>query len=138
SPTWVPPNGASAGGRTNNPMAHLRCTRLPDRRWLDLPRSIFRLGCVLGHCLRPVHTARLPFLPTPGGSGRNRSHQINPNVNYGPLNGIARDRIKTDLIARKWDDLLRVAGSLKLGPVSVHERMRIFQGGGRNPGFVHP
>jgi nucleoside-diphosphate-sugar epimerase len=33
------------------------------------------------------------------------------------LNGIARHRVNTELIARQWDDLLRAAGSLKLGAV---------------------
>src|SRR6266699_1526187 len=36
------------------------------------------------------------------------------------------------LITRNWDDLLRVAGSLKLGYVSAHDLMRTFQGSGRN------
>ncbi|MGI9146657.1 MAG: Tn3 family transposase [Chloroflexota bacterium] len=36
------------------------------------------------------------------------------SANYGPLN-IACHRINTDLIARNWDELLRVASSLKLG-----------------------
>lgn len=37
------------------------------------------------------------------------------------MNGIARHRINTELIGRHWDDLLRVAGSLKLGAVSAHD-----------------
>jgi TnpA family transposase len=48
------------------------------------------------------------------------------------LNGIARHRINTELIARHWDDLLRVAGSLKLGAVSAHDLMHTFQGTGRH------
>jgi len=31
------------------------------------------------------------------------------------LNGIANHRINTKLIEENWDDLLRLAGSLKLG-----------------------
>jgi Tn3 transposase DDE domain len=46
-----------------------------------------------------------------------------PPVNWG---------INTNLIARHWDDLLRVAGSLKLGAMSAHELMRTFQGTGRD------
>jgi TnpA family transposase len=42
-----------------------------------------------------------------------------------------RDRIITDLITRNWDDLLRVAGSLKLGAVTAHDLMSTFQGSGR-------
>ncbi len=37
------------------------------------------------------------------------------------LNDIARRRINTNLITRNWDDLLRVAGSLKLGVVNAHD-----------------
>jgi len=35
-------------------------------------------------------------------------------------------------VARHWDDLLRVAGSLKLGVVSAHDLMRTFQDSGRS------
>jgi TnpA family transposase len=45
---------------------------------------------------------------------------------------VARHRINTDLIAHHWDDLLRVAGSLKLGVVAGHDLMQTFQGGGRH------
>ena len=40
------------------------------------------------------------------------------------MNGIARSRVNTTLIARNWDDLLRVAGSLHQGTVSASELMR--------------
>jgi TnpA family transposase len=45
---------------------------------------------------------------------------------------VARHRINTDLIASHWDDLVRVAGSLKLGVVAGHDLMLTFQGTGRN------
>ena len=44
----------------------------------------------------------------------------------------ARNRLNLDLIIQNWDDLLRVAGSLKLGIVSASEIMRTLQGG-QNP-----
>jgi len=53
---------------------------------------------------------------------------------YGLLNGLARQRLNTDLIANNWDDLLRVAGSLKLGALSASEFMRTVQSGGPWPG----
>jgi hypothetical protein len=40
-----------------------------------------------------------------------------PDADYGKLNGLARQSVKLDLIAEHWDDLLRLAGSLKLGRV---------------------
>jgi TnpA family transposase len=72
------------------------------------------------------------FCPRLADLGDTRFYRINPTADYGPLNGIARHRINTELIARHWDDLLRMAGSLKLGVVSAHDLMRTFQGTGRN------
>jgi TnpA family transposase len=40
---------------------------------------------------------------------------------------IARHRINTKLIAEHWDDLLRLAGSLKLGMVQATSVMRTLQ-----------
>jgi hypothetical protein len=48
------------------------------------------------------------------------------------LDRLARHRVNLNLIARNWDDLLRVAGSLKLGMVSASELMRTLLGG-KNP-----
>ena len=45
-------------------------------------------------------------------------------ADYGSLQTIARTRVNTKLIARNWDDLLRVAGSLHQGTVSASELMR--------------
>jgi TnpA family transposase len=72
------------------------------------------------------------FCPRLADLGDTRFYRINPTAHYGPLNGIARQRVNTDLVARHWDDLLRVTGSLKLGVVSAHDLMRTFQGSGRN------
>jgi TnpA family transposase len=71
------------------------------------------------------------FSPRLADLGETRFYRINVGANYGVLNSIARHRINTELITRNWDDLLRVAGSLKLGYVSAHGLMRIFQGSGR-------
>jgi TnpA family transposase len=72
------------------------------------------------------------FCPRLADLGDTRFYRINPTAQYGPLNGIARHRVNTELVARHWDDLLRVAGSLKLGVVSAHDLMRTFQGSGRS------
>ncbi len=47
------------------------------------------------------------------------------------MNAIARQRINLDLIAQNWDDLLRLAGSLKLGRVPATGIMRTLQVGDR-------
>jgi len=72
------------------------------------------------------------FCPRLADLGDTRFYRINPSAHYGSLIGVARHRINTDLIARHWDDLLRVAGSLKLGVVAGHDLMQTFQGGGRH------
>ena len=64
------------------------------------------------------------FSPRIADIGETRFWRIDESANYGALNGLARNRVNTELIANNWDDLLRVAGSLKLGTVSASELMR--------------
>lgn len=71
------------------------------------------------------------FSPRLADIGETRFWRIDPQADYGPLNGLARNRINLDLIVRNWDDMLRVAGSLKLGTVSASTLIRALQGGGR-------
>ena len=71
------------------------------------------------------------FSPRLADIGEARFWRIPKAADYGPLNGLARHRIKTSLIRQNWDDLLRVAGSLKLGTVSASELMRTLQSSGR-------
>ncbi len=56
---------------------------------------------------------------------------MDPAADYGVLNGIARHRINTRLFAENWDDMLRLAGSLKLGKVQAMNVMRTLQIGDR-------
>lgn len=72
------------------------------------------------------------FSPRLADIGGTRFWRIDAGAHYGALDGLARHRVNTALIANNWDDLLRVAGSLKLGTVSASELMRTLQGGG-NP-----
>lgn len=69
------------------------------------------------------------FSPRLADIGEARFWRIDAKANYGALHGLARYRVNTELIASNWDDLLRVAGSLKLGTVSASELMRTLQGG---------
>ncbi len=57
--------------------------------------------------------------------------RMDAEADYGPLNNLAHNRIKSNLITDHWDDMLRVAGSLKLGTVHATNLMRALQGGGR-------
>ncbi len=71
------------------------------------------------------------FCPRLADMGGARLWRIDPAADYGPLNRIARHKINLDLIARHWDDLLRLAGSLKLGLVQATSIMRTLQVGDR-------
>ena len=61
---------------------------------------VFGLFCLLGY----------RFSPRIADIGGARYWRIDPAAHYGCLNGIARHRINTKLIAEHWDDLLRLAG----------------------------
>ena len=71
------------------------------------------------------------FSPRLADIGETRFWRIDPEANYGPLNGIARHRINSDLITNNWDDILRVAGSLKVGTVHASTLISALQRGGR-------
>jgi TnpA family transposase len=67
------------------------------------------------------------FSPRIADVGGTRYWRIDPTADYGALNGIARHRINTRLITTYWDDMLRLAGSLKLGVVQATAIMRTLQ-----------
>ncbi len=71
------------------------------------------------------------FSPRLADFGESRFWRIDPKADHGALNGLARQRINIARIAWNWDDLLRVAGSLKMGTVGATELVRGLQGGGR-------
>lgn len=64
------------------------------------------------------------FSPRLADLGECRFWRIDKDADYGALNGLSRNKINMDLIRKNWDDLLRVAGSLKSGKVSTSEFMR--------------
>ena len=64
------------------------------------------------------------FSPRMADVGESRFWRIDTAADYGCLDGIARQKINTRLIANNWDDMLRVAGSLKMGTVSASEIIR--------------
>ncbi len=68
------------------------------------------------------------FSPRLADFGESRFWRIDPKADYGTLDGLARQRINIPRIERNWDDLLRVAGSLKMGTVSASELIRGLQG----------
>ena len=83
--------------------------------------TVFGLFWLLGYQFSP----RLADL------GDARLWRMDRAADYGALDGVARQRVRTGLIRDNWDDLLRVAGSLKTGAVGAHEMMRVLQRGHR-------
>ncbi len=67
------------------------------------------------------------FSPRIADIGGARWWRIDSSADYGSLNGIARHRINTTLIKENWEDMLRLAGSLKLGTVQASSVMRTLQ-----------
>jgi TnpA family transposase len=67
------------------------------------------------------------FSPRIADSGGARLWRIDPKADYGAFNRLATDRVNLNLIGEQWDDLLRLAGSLKLGVAQASGLMRMLQ-----------
>src|SRR3954453_21506492 len=67
------------------------------------------------------------FSPRLADIGDARFWRIDRTADYGALDGLARHRLDTELIKRNWEDLLRLAGSLKLGRIHAGAIMRVLQ-----------
>lgn len=67
------------------------------------------------------------FSPRIADVGGTRFWRIDPAADYGPLDTLASHKVRTGLVAEHWDDLLRLAGSLKLGLVQAGGLMRTLQ-----------
>jgi TnpA family transposase len=74
---------------------------------------------------------RYQFSPRIADLGDARLWRLDQGADYGPLNKVARHRISAKLIRIRWDDMLRVSGSLAFGTVNATELIRALQGGGR-------
>jgi len=64
------------------------------------------------------------FSPRLADAGEAVFWRIDKSADYGTLNEIARGSINTDRIEQHWDDMLRIAGSLKLGTIRASELIR--------------
>lgn len=71
------------------------------------------------------------FSPRIADVGSTRFWKLDPNPDYGVLNKLVKNRIRKDVIARYWDDMLRVAGSLKLGTVNSTQLIHTLQRDGK-------
>ena len=64
------------------------------------------------------------FSPRLADAGESRFWRIDKNADYGVLNELAKNCLKPVKITQHWDDMLRIAGSLKLGTVQASELVR--------------
>lgn len=64
------------------------------------------------------------FSPRLADAGEAVFWRIDKEANYGVLNDLARGHIDARRIELHWDDMLRIAGSLKLGTVQASELIR--------------
>lgn len=71
------------------------------------------------------------FSPRLADVGGTRFWRIDPKADYGLLNDISANQLNLQLIESHWDDMLRLAGSLKLGRVSAADIMRTLQIGNK-------
>ena len=79
--------------------------------------AIFGLFWLLGY----------QFSPRLADIGGAKLWRIDRAADYGALDAIARGVVNTDLIGENWPDLLRLAGSLKLGHLKAAGVMRTLQ-----------
>lgn len=80
---------------------------------------VFALAWTLGYRYAP----RLADL------GDHRLWRIDPGADYGPLQGLARNRANTGLIAAQWDQICRLTASLEARTVAPSAILRSLQRG---------
>lgn len=73
------------------------------------------------------HLLGLQFSPRIADIGGARFWRVDGKADYGVPNDLASNKISTKLIVEHWDDLLRLAGSLKLGVVRAAGLTRVLQ-----------
>ena len=64
------------------------------------------------------------FSPRLADAGESKFWRIDKNADYGVLNDLAQSCVKPTKITHHWDDMLRIAGSLKFGTVQASELVR--------------
>lgn len=64
------------------------------------------------------------FSPRLADAGESVFWRVDKNANYGILDELARSCVNTKKIEQHWDDMMRIAGSLKLGTVQASELIR--------------
>jgi len=73
------------------------------------------------------HLLGFQFSPRLADIGGTRFWRVDGKADYGALDELAAQRVNTALIIQHWEDLLRLAGSLKLGTVQAAGLFRTLQ-----------
>jgi TnpA family transposase len=76
------------------------------------------------------------FSPRLADVGGTRFWRLDPKADYGALNAVSRHHINAKRLARHWEDMLRVAGSLKLSTITAPELIRSLLKGDRPSGLT--
>jgi TnpA family transposase len=76
------------------------------------------------------------FSPRLADVGGTRFWRLDPKADYGALNAVSRHHISAERMARHWEDMLRVAGSLKLSTITAPELVRSLLKGDRPSGLT--
>ncbi|WP_304519642.1 Tn3 family transposase [Clostridium tagluense] len=63
--------------------------------------------------------------------GRTTFCKLDTTADYGILNKIVKGKIHKGIIVRYWDDMLKIAASLKMGVVSPTELIQTLQHNGK-------
>ncbi|WP_409468684.1 Tn3 family transposase [Streptomyces sp. HC307] len=71
------------------------------------------------------------FSPRLADAGHTLLYRADPTADYGPLNPLTGGRIRLRTITDHWDDLLRLAGSLREGTVRASQILPVLAGQGR-------
>jgi TnpA family transposase len=64
------------------------------------------------------------FSPRLADAGEARFWRVDRDADYGPLDELASHWVNTERMSHHWDDMLRIAGSLKLGTIQASELIR--------------
>ena len=108
------------------PMAPLPFTKKPEKSKYDM-RTVARVCREGSDSWEQPLCECVEAIVTVAHVGGARFWRVDPTADYGALDKLAAHKAKTGIIVEHWDDLLRLAGSLKLGFVQAGGLMRTLQ-----------
>lgn len=82
---------------------------------------IFGLFALLGY----------QFSPRIADTGESRLWRFDGSADYGVLNKFSKNKLREDLIIKYWDEMLRIAGSLKMATINPTKLIQMLQRSGK-------